>query len=125
MTEPTHDPSSPTRSVAQRLAEELGGYRETPGFPDGYSAVLTPVQQALVSDTFGLLNGVSYGSVTVGQVRIQTNIVRLISELSENSTAEPVKQLITALSSILARAGSAGLTAENQPLTARLTQRNP
>lgn len=123
MTESEDDSKSVANPVAARLALELGGYNETPGIEDDFSLALSTQQQALISDTFGLLNGIGFGTITTSQPRIRDNLVEVISELPNENLKDGKVGLVQALSSILARASAAGLTAENQPLSSRTSHR--
>lgn len=123
MTESEDDSISVANPVAARLALELGGYNETPGIEDDFSLALSSQQQALISDTFGLLNGIGFGTITTSQPRIRDNLVQVISGLSNTIPSDGSPNLVQGLSSILARASGAGLTAENQPLTSRTSHR--
>jgi len=120
----SHEKSVANPSAAQ-LASELGGYEDSVGIPDDLKHTLTPLQNALISDTFGLLNGIGFGTITVAQPRIQQNLIRVISELSETKDATKVQlDFMNTLSTILSRAGTAGLTAERQPLSTHVSLRS-
>lgn len=116
MTDSTTTEITPSQRVARELAVSMGGYDES-GFGDSeFESILSPRQKALVADAFGLLNGVSLGTISVGQPRIRDNLVEIIQSLPAGVDQVVAGKLSRVLNSVLSRAGSAGLTADHQPL---------
>lgn len=124
MTESTTEPLPPARVTAHLLADQLADYIEARGIPATQTAHISPSQKALMADSLGLLNGIGFGMITVSQPRVQQNLLQVIGELSNAPATEGSAHLIDGLTKILSQSSSAGLTAENQSLVKRLSERS-
>lgn len=113
------------QQVADDLSKLLGGFEDEPEVLRELDSLLNPAQQALVSDAFGLLNGMSKEppTITVSQPRVQASLQSIISDVSAKGTSERADQLIVFLQDIITRAASAGLTADGQPIVGKLQHR--
>jgi hypothetical protein len=109
------DPPS-VQKAAATLASTLGGYDESAEPLDKAESILTPVQHALIYDSFGLLNGIASGLITISQPRIRDNLVEVIRQLPDGSRHDAAGGLASLLSTVISKAGSCGLTAQDQPL---------
>lgn len=109
MSEKKHITSASIRQIAHQLSMELGGFQET-GLSENEDT-LSQRHRTLIADSFGLLNGLSDGTVTKGQPRVRDNLLQVISELPEGEAA---KEICLTLRTVVSRAASCGLTAESQ-----------
>lgn len=112
----TNDSYTRLRTVAKQLADELGGFDEQSQISEKQLDRLSPIQDAIIADTFGLLTGIADATITNGQPRIRDNILQLIEEVAAAPESEDNQSFITLLCSILSQASGEGLTAENQSL---------
>lgn len=114
---------SPQRQMAEELALELGGYKPIPGLADDLDDYLSPTQSLLTADAFGLCKGLSTGMITSSQPRIASNLLRVAEELAREPDSSRNQAVISVLNSIVSRAATFGLTADNSQLPGLLTQR--
>ena len=111
--------NTPAQHTAHDLAATLGGFEESILVDDQARKLLTPVQDALISDAFGLLNGIAFGAITASQPRIRDNLIRVIEQLPPSSDNDVAAKLTTLLATVISKAAGAGLTASDQSLATR------
>ena len=117
MSDSTPTPKNHYQVDARALATTVGGFDESDLHLDEVKKVLTPTQYLLLRDTFGLLNGIALDTITTSQPRIRDNLIQIMQLVPGDADPEIVSKLETELASVLSRAASAGLSAENQSLT--------
>jgi hypothetical protein len=95
----------------------MGGFEESELTSGAVQKMLTPTQDALIADAFGLLNGIAYGIVTSGQPRIRDNLIQVVKLIPEGTDPTTVVKFMHFVRTTLSKASAGGLTAENQSFT--------